>query len=71
MDKLRIFKNDAIANAAVRRNGLHGMNYETESHCSAAGTGRVVRFFTHDREDADYVRGMGYFATVDPARAAD
>ena len=69
--KVKIFKTESNAKAAIKRNALHLMNYEIERHCSSFGTGLVVRFYTHDNEDASYIRDLGYFATVDPSRAAD
>ncbi len=70
MPKLRVFKTQQTARAAVRKQGLHLMDHTIVPHCSAAGTGFAVEFVVELPEDLVEITGRGFFATtkkVNPA----
>ena len=67
---MNIYKTKATAKAALKRNGILGMTWEYENHCSARGTGIVIKIYVHDVEDANDVRARGFLAEINPEKAA-
>lgn len=68
--KLNIYKTQKSAIAAIKRHGLHLMNYEIKYYCSAEGTGFIVKFYVHDLDDYCEMVKRGFKAKIDPEKAA-
>jgi hypothetical protein len=67
---LKVYKNEATAKSAIKREGLHMMNYIIQPHCSSAGTGFAVRFYVHDMLDLEEVQSRGFAAIINVEKAA-
>lgn len=67
---MKIFKNKATALAAIKRQAIVDMAWVYENHCSAQGTGIVIKIFVHDVDDANDVRARGFLAEINPEKAA-
>lgn len=67
---MKIFKTKATAKAALKRNGILGMAWEFENHCSSLGTGIVVNIYVHDMDDFHDVMGRGFVPILDTEKAA-
>lgn len=64
MTKLRVFKTETSARAAVRKEGLHLVDHTIARHCSAAGTGFAVTFAVELPEDYTEIVNRGFLATM-------
>lgn len=60
------YKNPQALKAAIKRKGLHRMNYQAET----VSGGWSARFFTLDAADAAEVRNRGFMAEVNAKKAA-
>jgi len=58
--KIRVFKNKTTAKAAIKRQGICGIPHEFVNHCSAAGTGIVVRFKVDNSQDYHELQDRGF-----------
>lgn len=60
------FKTEKSMKAAIRKAGLHLMNYEVHK----VADGLCPQFMCHTAEDAAYLRSSGWMACVNPTKAA-
>jgi len=67
--KLKVYKTEKSAHGAVKRQGLHLMNYEVRPHCSARGTGFEAFFYVLDMQDLDEVKSRGFEAKINVEKA--
>lgn len=61
---LKVFKSEKTAKAAVKNNGIEGIPHTFEPHCSAAGTGWIVRFTVDNSEDFHELVKRGFSAKI-------
>jgi len=62
---MRAFKSQSSMKAAIKKEGLHLMNYEPVD----TERGWIPRFFTHSNEDTHDIQNRGFFAVTNPQKA--